>query len=119
MPFDLDRTTHRFTPTQSGLVEEVVADDSDDAEQVERIRAHLTEEAGRFAAGDFGDPVRIHGSEMPGLAELEDGAAEIQVGYADLPDGGRLTFNTTNAELITALQRWGASQVDDHGEHAE
>ena len=119
MPFDLDRTTHRFTPTQRGLVEDVVADDPDDVEQVELIRTHLVEEADRFESGDFGDPAEIHGREMPGLAELEAGAADIQIRYDDLPDGARITFSTSNTELVTALERWGAAQVDDHGEHAE
>lgn len=118
MPFDLDLTTHRFTPTRTGLVEDVIVDDPDDAEQIELIRAHLTEETERFTAGDFGDPAQIHGREMPGLAELEAGAADIQIRYSELPDGARITFSTTDAELVTALERWGRAQMDDHGEHA-
>lgn len=119
MPFDLDRTTHRFTPTPNGLVEEVVADDPDDATQVGLIRGHLLGEAGRFTAGDFGDPAQIHGREMPGLAELEAGAADLQIRYEELANGARITFSTDEADLVTALERWGAAQVVDHGEHAE
>lgn len=118
MPFDLDRTTHRFTPRRTGLVQEVVADDPDDAEQIELIRAHLIDETDRFTSGDFSDPAQIHGREMPGLAELEAGAADIQIRYGELPDGARITFSTTEADLVTALERWGDAQVDDHGEHA-
>lgn len=106
MPFDLDRTTHRFTESETGLVEEVVADDPDDGEQIDLIRAHLTKEADRFTAGDFGDPAQIHGREMPGLAELEAGAADIRIRYDDLPDGALITFSTADAELVTALGRW-------------
>lgn len=119
MPFDLDRTTHRFMPTPKGLVEEVVADDPDDAAQVALIRGHLLGEAGRFTAGDFGDPAQIHGRKMPGLAELEAGAADLQIRYEEVANGARITFSTDRADLVSALERWGAAQVVDHGEHAE
>ena len=118
MPFDLERTTHRFTPTADGLVEEVIADRSDDAEQVELIRNHLAEEADRFSAGDFADPARIHGRDMPGLADLEAGANRIEIRYEPLPAGARITFSTTDPALVAALERWGAAQVADHGSHA-
>jgi hypothetical protein len=66
MPFDLDVTTHRFEPTDNGLIETVVADRPDDAEQVALVQQHLTEEAGRFRNGDYGDPAAIHVDDMPG-----------------------------------------------------
>lgn len=117
MPFDLDRTTHVFEPDPDGGVQTVVADDGDD-EQVALVRAHLREEADRFARGDFGDPAAIHGHDMPGLAELEAGHARIEVGYADVADGARLTYRTTDPGLVDALHRWFAAQLADHGPHA-
>ena len=75
MPFDLERTTHHFTPTDTGGVQGVVADQPEDTEQIDLIREHLEEEAEAFGRGDFGDPARIHGSEMPGLAEGQAKAA--------------------------------------------
>lgn len=119
MPFDLEATTHRFAPTDDGLVQTVVADDPDDADQVALVREHLAHEAERFVAGDFADPAAIHGDDMPGLAALEEGAADIDVTYADTPAGGRITYTTDDAHLVTALHDWGAAQVSDHGDHAE
>lgn len=119
MPFDLDATTHRFEPVDSGLVQTVVADDAGDAEQVALVREHLTHEAERFAAGDFADPASIHGDDMPGLAELEAGADRIAVDYAEVPAGARLTYTADDPELVDALHRWGEAQVMDHGDHAE
>ena len=119
MPFDLDATTHRFEPTPDGLVQTVVADDPDDADQVGLVRRHLAEEAERFAAGDYGDPAAIHGDDMPGLAELEAGADAIDVAYADAPDGARVTYTTSDPALVDALHRWSEAQVMDHGAHAE
>lgn len=119
MPFDLDATTHSFTPTDDGLVETVVADDPADAEQVELVQGHLAEEAERFRAGDYGDPAAIHGHDMPGLATLEDRAADVDIVVDLEPDGARLTFTTADPALVDALHLWGEAQVADHGEHAE
>src|SRR5512144_88425 len=68
MPFDLDQTTHIFTPTGTGGVEKVIVKDSNDAEQIRMIQDHLEHEAAQFSNGDFADPAAIHGERMPGLA---------------------------------------------------
>jgi hypothetical protein len=81
MPFDLERTMHRFTKTGTGGEQTVTANDPADARQVALIREHLSEEVTRFGNGDFGDPASIHGGEMPGLRELaavpDRGAARL------------------------------------------
>jgi hypothetical protein len=118
MPFDLDATTHRFDPDPDGLTQTVVADDPTDADQVALVREHLHHEADMFATGDFDDPAHIHG-DMPGLADLRDGYTAIDVTYADVPAGGRITYRTTDAALVQALHDWGEAQIMDHGEHAE
>jgi len=115
MPFDLDRTTHAFTPTPDGLVEEVTADRGDDTDQITLIRTHLVAEARRFRAGDYTDPARIHGPDMPGLAQLAAGAARVEIGYADIPAGARIRFRTSDPSLVAALHAWGAAQTSDHG----
>ena len=119
MPFDLDASTHHFAPLATGLEQTVVVDDGVDADQVVLVRAHLRDEAGRFARGDFGDPAAIHGDHMPGLAELEAGYAAVDVAYADVPDGARITYTTADPALVRALHDWGDAQVLDHGAHAE
>jgi hypothetical protein len=119
MPFDLDATTHRFASTETGLVQTVTAHDPDDREQITLIREHLKEEAARFAQGDLDDPATIHGDEMPGLAALRSGAADIDIQFETRDDGARLTYTTEDPDLIEALHQWGEAQVSDHGEHAE
>lgn len=119
MPFDLEATTHHFEPTTDGLVETVVADDPGDEEQVGLIREHLASEAERFTAGDYGDPADIHGDDMPGLAELEAGAADVGIVYDDIEAGGRITFTSERPDLVDALHRWGEAQTTDHGSHAD
>jgi hypothetical protein len=119
MPFDLDRTTHQFAKLPTGGLQTVTSDDPADAEQVKLIRAHLAEEAKGFSAGDYGDPATIHGAEMPGLRELEQGHARIEIRYADTPSGAQITYTTAEPVLVTALHSWFDAQVSDHGPHAE
>jgi len=118
MPFALDATTHRFEPTDDGLIQTVVADDPDDADQVALIRQHLTMEAGLFAEGDLGDPASIHGDDMPGLAEIEAAAGSVEIEVVEVSDGARLVYTTDDPELVDALHSWAEAQVADHGEDA-
>jgi hypothetical protein len=118
MPFDLDRTTHHFTKTDSGGVQTVVADDPQDTAQATLIRQHLTEEVDRFRRGDFTDPSRIHGHQMPGLEALRGHGGRITIDYETTPDGGRITYTTTDPGLRDALHAWFDAQVSDHGQHA-
>ncbi|WP_336215337.1 hypothetical protein [Nonomuraea sp. LPB2021202275-12-8] len=119
MPFDLERTTHRFAKSATGGVQTVTSDDPADAEQVTLIREHLTVEAAGFGRGDYGDPASIHGGEMPGLRELERGHSRIDIRYAELPAGARISYTTSDASLVAALHAWFDAQVTDHGQHAE
>lgn len=117
MPFDLERTTHIFEPGSEGGVQRVVSKDRD-PKQIELIREHLREEAAAFSKGDFGDPAKIHGDDMPGLAELRAGVGKVKVTYEDLPDGALLRYSTKEPKLVTALHKWFEAQVSDHGSHA-
>jgi len=80
MPFDLNRTTHTFTDLPDGGRETVTANDPGDAEQIALVRAHLQAEARKFTAGDFSDPANIHGCDMPGLAQLQEGSPASSFG---------------------------------------
>ncbi|KOX15241.1 hypothetical protein ADK67_41995 [Saccharothrix sp. NRRL B-16348] len=118
MPFDLERTTHRFSKADTGGVQTVVADDAQDNTQISLIREHLTAEAERFRRGDFTDPASIHGVEMPGLDTLRTHGGRITIDYETIPDGARITYATDDITLRDALHHWFDAQVTDHGRHA-
>lgn len=118
MPFDLEQTTHIFEKREDGGLQQVIANDPADEQQIRLIRTHLTEEAERFRQGDFHDPAMIHGEEMAGLHELILGAERIAIAYSELPDGAQILYTTADAELVSALHVWFDAQVADHGEHA-
>lgn len=118
MPFDLSQTTHIFEMTDNGGVQQVIAKDSGDKEQISLIQQHLQHEAIRFSGGDFSDPASLHGSEMPGLKDLAGGVAHLKVKYNPLPNGAEITFTTEDPQLVTAIHRWFGSQLSDHGSDA-
>src|SRR6266540_5252216 len=118
MPFELSKTTHIFTMTQTGGVQQVIAKDAGDAAQIALIQQHLQQEATQFRTGNFSDPARLHGEEMPGLSDLKAGATRIRVEYAALPNGAQLTYTTDDLQLITALHQWFGAQLSDHGHDA-
>lgn len=118
MPFDSERTTHRFDPTTDGGIQTVVADDPTDQTQVGLVQEHLREEAEAFARGEFGDPAQIHGADMPGLDTLEEGYDRIDISYDRQAEGATIRYATSDPELVTALHEWFAAQTSDHGEHS-
>lgn len=119
MPFALKATTHIFTKTDDGGVQEVVAKNPQDTAQIRLIREHLRQIAGEFRKGDFSAPAEIHGMAMPGLAELKRAKpGEVDIRYQDLDNGGELRYSTRNPSLVAALHSWFDAQLSDHGADA-
>jgi hypothetical protein len=118
MPFDLSQTTHIFEMTESGGIQQVIAKGPNDSAQVALIQQHIQHEVMMFSAGDFSDPMSLHGGDMPGVTELTASAAQIKVEYAALPNGAQITFTTEDLHLITEIHRWFGAQLSDHGSDA-
>jgi len=118
MPFDLDKTVHVFNKSENGGIQQVIAKDAHDAEQIGLIRRHLAHIAARFAQGDFSGPARIHGREMPGLAEMSAGAPQLDIVYRDLPNGGQIDYSSKQPALVGAIHRYFDAQLSDHARHA-
>ena len=118
MPFDLEQTTHVFQKLDDGGLQKVVVKDPSNGKQAALIQAHLKEEAEKFRKGDFSDPAKIHGEDMPGLVDLKAGAGEIEVRYTPLPDGAQIRYTTKDPKLVMALHQWFTAQLSDHGHHA-
>ena len=119
MPFDMSKTIHIFKMTESGGVEQVLVRDTQYTDQITLIRQHLKHEAKRFQRGDYSDPAKLHGADMPGLKELEANASNIQVSYTELPKGAQITFKTKHLRLLTAIHRWFGAQLSEHGSDAK
>lgn len=119
MPFSLKATTHIFIRTDQGGTQRVVAKDASDSVQTRLVREHLHDIQRQFRKGDFSGPAHIHGSAMPGLAELKAATpGAISVAYKDVHGGAELTYRTSDAKLVAALHRWFDAQLSDHGADA-
>lgn len=119
MPFSLAATTHIFTKSPDGGVQQVVARTATDTAQVTLVRRHLREIRQQFLKGDFSGPAHIHGQQMPGLAELKSAPpGRIAIAYQDIKGGAQLTYATSDAGLVTALHEWFGAQLSDHGRDA-
>ncbi|MGZ8094940.1 MAG: aspartate carbamoyltransferase [Methylosarcina sp.] len=119
MPFGLEKTTHIFTKTATGGVQQVVVKNEDDAPQIKLIREHLSKISGEFSRGDFSGPARIHGEDMPGLAALRAAQpGRIKIEYKDLPNGAEIVYSSDDPGLIKAIHDWFDAQLSDHARHA-
>ncbi|MDD5034165.1 MAG: aspartate carbamoyltransferase [Methylococcaceae bacterium] len=120
MPFDLEQTQHIFSKTEQGGVQQVIVKDRSDAEQIELIRDHLSKISGEFARGDFSGPAKIHGEDMPGLAELKKARpGQIEVEYQELTNGAQIEYTANDSNGVDAIHRWFDAQLSDHARHAK
>jgi uncharacterized protein (DUF305 family) len=118
MPFALSQTTHRFQVLPDGGLQSVIANDPTNEPQITLIQQHLATVAARFQRGDFSDPARLDGAEMPGLSELAAAASRLEVVYTPLSDGGQIRYTSPDPTIVDALHRWFAAQLMDYGADA-
>lgn len=119
MPFNLEQTTHVFSKTEKGGLQQVIVKDSSNVEQIKLIREHLTKISKEFKQGDFSNPAKIHGESMPGLAELKAAKPDqVKIVYKELPNGAEIDYSTDVPELIKAIHKWFDAQLSDHARHA-
>lgn len=119
MPFDLKKTTHTFSKTDTGGIQQVIANDKSDTEQINLIRSHLSAITKEFKQGNFSNPEKIHGATMPGLSELKAAkSGQIKIVYKELPDGAEVIYSTHIEKLKLAIHQWFDAQLSDHARHA-
>jgi hypothetical protein len=119
MPFSLEQTTHVFTKTETGGIQQVIVKNKANTDQIKLIRQHLGKISEEFKHGDFSNPAKVHGNNMPGLSELRKAKpGELQVSYRELADGAEITYQTNNPWLQNGLHQWFDAQLSDHARHA-
>jgi hypothetical protein len=112
-PFDPERVVSMFQMLGDGSLREVVVRDASDSRQIALIRGHLREKAQQYGRGDFSDAAKVHAEDMSWVNDLKAGAKQIDVQYADLPNGGQIRFTTANPVLVKTLHQWITAQVSD------
>jgi glutathione S-transferase len=115
-PFALDQTIETFTKTVHGGVQHIVAKSADNTQQIKLIQAHLLKIANEFKKGDFSVTERIHGADMPGLAQLKRAETDdIRFEYEALPNGAQIHYSTEYPQYVQALHEWFDAQKREHG----
>jgi hypothetical protein len=57
--------------------------------------------------------------QCPGFAKCDRRKpVELDIAYADVPNGGRITYTAHTPALVDAVHRWFDAQVSDHGRDA-
>ncbi len=115
-PYALEQTLQTFTKTVHGGVQHVVAKSADNIQQIKLIQAHLLKLADDFRKGDFYTTERVHGADMPGLAQLKMAEIDdIKFEYKALENGAQIHYSTEYSQYIQALHLWFDAQASDHG----
>jgi hypothetical protein len=116
VPYSLDKTQQTFTKTVHGGVQHVLAKSAGDTQQIKLIQEHLLKLANQFRKGDFSSTERIHGADMPGLAQLKRAQPDdIKFEYKALENGAQIHFSTEYPQYDKALHEWFDAQMSDHG----
>lgn len=118
MPFHLEKTQHIFNKTEHGGIQQVIAKNADDSEQIALIRQHLADISEHFRKGDFSKQRRIHGDDMPGLLDLIGNYPDIRFDYRELPNGAEIEYSTEQSVLVDVIHRYFNAQLSDHARHA-
>lgn len=115
VPFSMDQTLQTFTKTVHGGVQHVIAKSADNSEQIKLIQAHLLKIANEFKKGDFSVTERVHGADMPGLAQLKMAETDdIKFEYQALPNGAQIHYSTEYPQYVQALHEWFDAQISEH-----
>jgi len=119
MPFNGQNSKHVFQKTPDGGLQQVLANDASDKDVVGAIRMHLSMEADRFSKGDYSDPMKIHGMDMPGVRYLSAvRPGQIGIAYRELPNGAEIRYTGKDADTVAAIHKWFDAQLSDHGSDA-
>lgn len=119
MPFDLEQTTHVFTKTEQGGIQQVVVNNKTNTAQIKLIREHLSKISHEFKQGNFSNPAKVHGEDMPGLDALRKAKPwQLKIDYQELADGAEIIYSTKDVTLKKALHQWFGTQLSDHARHA-
>ncbi len=116
LPYPADQTQSSFTKTVHGGVQHVIAKSANNIELIKLIQAHLLKLAEQFRKGDFSVTESMHGSHMPGLAQLKTAKPDdIKFEYRALENGGQIHYSSEYPQFVSALHEWFDAQTLEHG----
>lgn len=114
MGFSQEKTTHYFRILPDGGAIEVEANDDQDKESLQQVRAHMEVIAKSFTAGDFSIPVTVHDQEPTGVPAMKQLRDQIEYRYEQMDRGARVRIITGNPEALKSVQDFLRFQISEH-----
>lgn len=115
-PYIVDETLESFSKTVHGGIQHVVVKSANNSVQIKVVQTHLRKMVERYRKGDFSFSEKLHGADMPGLAELKAAKLDdIKFEYKQLVNGGQIHYSSEYPLLVAALHEWINAQNTAHG----
>jgi len=114
MGFSHETTTHHFELHYDGGTIDVRADDVKDTESRNQIRSHFRHIAQMFAVGNFNAPMLVHGTNVPGTAEMTKLKDQLHWDLQETPRGARIVITADNKQALGAVHQFLRFQIEDH-----
>jgi hypothetical protein len=114
MGFAHDATTHHFRVLPDGGAIEVTVNEANDKTNLSAIRSHLSDIAAMFQNGDFSTPMFIHDGLPPGVTTMKLMKAAIRYAYEEIPSGGKVRLQSTDAVAVAAIHDFLRFQIAEH-----
>ena len=99
--------------TNGGAIE-VTANEASDKANLEAIRLHLSHLAKMFGNGDFSTPMLIHDGVPSGVTTMKLMKESIGYSYEEMPSGGRMRPQSTDAIAVAAIHDFIRFQITEH-----
>jgi len=114
MGFSHEKTTHHFELHYDGGIIDVRADDVKDTESRDQIRSHFHHIAQMFATGNFNAPMLVHGTNVPGTAEMTKLKDQLHWDLEETPRGAQIRITADNKQALAAVHQFLRFQIEDH-----
>lgn len=114
MGFSHEKTTHHFELNQDGGVIEVRANDLNDAQTRDQIRAHFHHIVQMFAAGNFNVPMLVHAQNVPGTAVMSQLKGQLHWELQETARGAKITISADSKAALDAVHEFLRFQIADH-----
>ena len=75
---------------------------------------HLSHISSAFKSGDFNIPGFVHDKTPPGVPTMTKLKGQIEYGYKDIANGGRVTITSANQEAVEAIHKFLRFQITEH-----
>jgi len=114
MGFDHLKTTHHFLLKSDGGLIKIDANDANDKESRDQIRAHLRHIAKMFSEGNFSAPMLIHAQNPPGTAVMKQLKESIKYEFDENERGAQIRISTSDPNALKAIYDFLRFQIKEH-----